>query len=322
MFKVIVTTSLLFIIIFSCTDPKNKVSRESNSHPNAYIDSINYRKPISIESLNYFFKSIGDYDNKLNLKNSGADSISLYRVNSDIVLSIKNKEDIVYGIISFKNSNRILPEIFFDPNSTGFDENIPNTNIGKIGWDSDNLSMILDYDVLTINGNRHLKGSTRIEIINKLRELYVGNSIFLDSIEVAEFDLPESTSFLQAMLICQDLGEGWRLPSRSEMIKIYNSVKVKNINRHTSGGYQGEYWINEFKEMKDVAAGQLQTASYLKFYYVQSELDHGYVGATYNSRIVRTKKEFLTKDDSARFNSEYEIKQGGGLLGGGEYLSK
>jgi hypothetical protein len=55
---------------------------------------------------------------------------------------------------------------------------------------------------------------------------------------------------------------------------------------------------------------------------VQSELDHGYVGATYNSRIVRTKKEFLTKDDSARFNSEYEIKQGGGLLGGGEYLSK
>lgn len=150
----------------------NKISKEVYDRNGVliYINKNYYKTNDSLTNKNTnktirnFFEGIGNYDNKLNLNKSGEDSISLYKENEDIIIRIKNKEDVIFGILSFKNPNKELPEIIFDPNSTGSDDKIPNTNFGKIDWNINKTSLILTYDVLTINGNRHLQGLSKIEI--------------------------------------------------------------------------------------------------------------------------------------------------------------
>ena len=154
----------------------------------------------------------------------------------------------------------------------------------------------------------------------KLKVKYIGNSVQLDSLEIAEFDLPKSLSFIDAMLICQDLGDGWRLPNKSEMIKIFYDKSIKNLEKPSPSS--GTYWISEFKDINEIPKGQLQTASYLIFYYDPPKLNSGYVGATYNSRIVRTLPRFMTKADSLKNKIKFEKRIGGGINDGGEYLSK
>ena len=145
----------------------------------------------------------------------------------------------------------------------------------------------------------------KIELI-KLKKLYIGKSILVDSLEVAEFDLPEGTTYIDAFLICQKLGDGWRLPSKSEMISIYNNSRVKNLEIGTPNS--GTYWINEFKDVDKIPIGQLQTATYLVFYYNPPKVDEGYVGGKYKVRLLRKRRELISKNDSLNSNTKYVVR--------------
>lgn len=163
------------------------------------------------------------------------------------------------------------------------------------------------------NYNTHKDSIKKVDSINnqkkeliKLKKIYIGKSILVDSLEVAEFDLPEGTTYIDAILICQKIGDGWRLPSKSEMISIYNNSIVKNLEIATPNS--GTYWINEFKNVDEIPTGQLQTATYLAFYYNPPKVNEGYVGAKYKARLLRKRRELMSKNDSLNSNKKYVIR--------------
>ena len=50
----------------------------------------------------------------------------------------------------------------------------------------------------------------------------VGTAYKLDSIEIAQFDLPDEVTWYNAKRECKELGKGWRLPTKGELEKIYD----------------------------------------------------------------------------------------------------
>jgi hypothetical protein len=131
-------------------------------YPNSsFTGSVNYY-------VNNFFNTIGEFDERLTFTSKSSDSISIYKVIEDfegggMVVRIKNKKDVVYGILSYNGSNGELPNIIFDPNSTGYDNKFPNSNNGKLEWDNERKNIIFTYDVLTID-NKHIVGRILIPI--------------------------------------------------------------------------------------------------------------------------------------------------------------
>jgi hypothetical protein len=52
----------------------------------------------------------------------------------------------------------------------------------------------------------------------------------MDNLSIAEFDFPIEMSFAEATEACASLGEGWRLPTKEELIFIhYNKSRLKKF---------------------------------------------------------------------------------------------
>lgn len=52
----------------------------------------------------------------------------------------------------------------------------------------------------------------------------------MDSLLVSRHDLPNRLTFEEAKIACQELGDGWRLPTKQEMIKICENKKIKGFS--------------------------------------------------------------------------------------------
>ena len=65
-------------------------------------------------------------------------------------------------------------------------------------------------------------------------------TIILDALEIAQFDFPSVMNFDDAAMACNDLGEGWRVPTRDELDIIF-----KNINIVTNIKKRKNYWSSE-----------------------------------------------------------------------------
>jgi hypothetical protein len=50
---------------------------------------------------------------------------------------------------------------------------------------------------------------------------FIGKPIRFAYVEVAQFDIPKHCSYDEAIRISKKLGNGWRLPTRGELKKIY-----------------------------------------------------------------------------------------------------
>ena len=51
----------------------------------------------------------------------------------------------------------------------------------------------------------------------------IGTTYKLDSIEIAQYDLPTELTWYNAKRECKELGKGWRLPTAYELDKMYNN---------------------------------------------------------------------------------------------------
>jgi len=52
---------------------------------------------------------------------------------------------------------------------------------------------------------------------------FIGNPTRIEDLEVAQFDYPEKLNFKDAITICTQVGNGWRLPSKKELNLIYKN---------------------------------------------------------------------------------------------------
>ena len=75
----------------------------------------------------------------------------------------------------------------------------------------------------------------------------IGNPIKIGNIEVTQYDF-RSADWDNAIKICSDLGEGWRLPTKDELITMFKyNIKIGNINTLFS------YWTSEVSDDKTSA---------------------------------------------------------------------
>jgi hypothetical protein len=64
----------------------------------------------------------------------------------------------------------------------------------------------------------------------------IGKPIRIGRIEVAQYDFPKAIKWDVAREVCQKLGEGWRIPTKSELNLIYK-------NKYKIGGFvKDNYW--------------------------------------------------------------------------------
>jgi len=79
----------------------------------------------------------------------------------------------------------------------------------------------------------------------------IGTTYKLDSIEIAQFDLPTTVTWYNAKRECKELGKGWRLPTKEELDEIYNNKDLignfVNTNYWSSTEYNFDYaWMQVF----------------------------------------------------------------------------
>ena len=97
-----------------------------------------------------------------------------------------------------------------------------------------------------------------------------------EKIEVAEKDFDKLMTWFEAKKACEELGEGWRLPTKDEIIVIFKELFKKNIGGLKLGTYWSGTEINEKK------------AYWYSFYGKGMGLNGNKNAATY-VRAVRTK---------------------------------
>ena len=79
----------------------------------------------------------------------------------------------------------------------------------------------------------------------------IGTTYTLDSIEIAQYDLPTEVTWYNAKRECKELGKGWRLPTKDELDKMYNNKDLignfVNTNYWSSTEYSSNYaWMQVF----------------------------------------------------------------------------
>jgi len=79
----------------------------------------------------------------------------------------------------------------------------------------------------------------------------IGTTYKLDSIEIAQYDLPTTVTWYNAKRECKELGKGWRLPTKDELDKMYENKDLignfVNTNYWSSTEYDSRYaWMQVF----------------------------------------------------------------------------
>jgi CxxC motif-containing protein len=109
-------------------------------------------------------------------------------------------------------------------------------------------------------------------------------------LQVAIEDLPESLSWDEAMLYCEKIGKGWRLPTRKEFYFIYKELHLKNVCPIQSDWY----WTKErdgyrhFDENAFCFQINRRDKAHKKLPHSDRDLDRTGISAKLSVRIVRT----------------------------------
>ena len=79
----------------------------------------------------------------------------------------------------------------------------------------------------------------------------IGATYKLDSIEIAQYDLPTEVTWYNAKRECKELGKGWRLPTKYELDKMYENKDLignfVNTNYWSSTDHKSDYaWMQVF----------------------------------------------------------------------------
>jgi len=95
------------------------------------------------------------------------------------------------------------------------------------------------------------------------------------TIQVAKEDFPESMNWYEAMEACEGLGNGWRLPTKEELLNMYVRLHTQGM-----GNFKNDwYWSGSLDDNSDYAC-------YVAFNH--EIVDCYYKSSYYQVRAVRT----------------------------------
>lgn len=101
-------------------------------------------------------------------------------------------------------------------------------------------------------------------------------------LEVAEHDFPEKMNWEDAKKACEELGEGWRLPTKEELFDMFNMYYLKGIGNFKK---DGAYWLLEHNTL---GMFQDDVFNFYAGYEFQTKFE------TYSVRAVRTVNVAIT----------------------------
>ena len=106
----------------------------------------------------------------------------------------------------------------------------------RCGTDNEEKDNVVGFGIL---GKVYLANEFSKKITEKIEESsnpIIGNTIKIENIEVAEKDFPKTMNWEDAKKACENLGSGWRLPSKKELNTLY-------LNKDKIGGFANDaYW--------------------------------------------------------------------------------
>lgn len=75
---------------------------------------------------------------------------------------------------------------------------------------------------------------------------FADGNIIIDGLEVAPFDLPEKFNWEDAQSVCNNIGEGWKLPSKDQLNILYQ-------NKDKIGGFDSIIYWSSTEHVKNSA---------------------------------------------------------------------
>ena len=108
----------------------------------------------------------------------------------------------------------------------------------------------------------------------------IGKPYNLDGLEIAQFDFTQPMNYDEATEACSKLGDGWRLPTRDELEKIYE-------NKSKLDGFVSPIYVSDNSEF---------SIGNNVYYWSSSSYDSDYIwviGFTHNFVAVTLKTEYL-----------------------------
>jgi clan AA aspartic protease (TIGR02281 family) len=173
---------------------------------------------ISMTEATFMFKN--GYLNKEDIIGSNNYRDANGNVNEGIIVNIR---EIEIGGIQLRNVKATIVKNNRAPLLLG------QTAISKLG----NIQLDLKSNTLIING-----GNTPSKIIDYSENIpisfnpsqIIGKPVRLGKIEVTQYKFPTVMTWSEAQKACRDLKNGWRLPTKDELILLYNNKnKIGNF---------------------------------------------------------------------------------------------
>jgi len=102
----------------------------------------------------------------------------------------------------------------------------------------------------------------------------IGKTYNLNGLEIAQFDFSDPMTYDEAVKACSKLGDGWRLPTKEEMEKIYE-------NKDMLGGFISPIYVSDNSEFfVDNNVYYWSGSSYGSDYVWVIGFTHRFVGVT------------------------------------------
>jgi hypothetical protein len=102
----------------------------------------------------------------------------------------------------------------------------------------------------------------------------IGKTYNLNGLEIAQFDFLNPMTYDEAVKACSKLGDGWRLPTKEEMEKIYE-------NKDMLGGFVSPIYVSDNSEFfVDNNVYYWSGSSYGSDYVWVIGFTHRFVGVT------------------------------------------
>ncbi len=131
------------------------------------------------------------------------------------------------------------------------------------------------------NLNSYSQSKKDVNLYLSSKQNFIGSPIKFNYVEVAQYDIPKECTYDEALKIAKNIGNGWRLPSKEELLKMYEfRDKIK-------GFVWGEYYLSNEVYGKNLvftvefADGKLDKG----WRYFNGDEIH------YNVRLIRTIKK-------------------------------
>jgi hypothetical protein len=138
---------------------------------------------------------------------------------------------------------------------------------------------VLMFCLLNLTSFSQSKKAVNLYLSSKVN--FIGSPIKFNYVEIAQYDIPKECTYDEAVNIAKNIGNGWRLPSKAELLKMYEFREKINGFVWGANYLSNELYGKNLVFTVEFADGKLDKS----WRYFNGDEIH------YNVRLIRTIKK-------------------------------